>query len=96
MKTIVICKEAGEFAENKDVARDLREQVVLPALSAGEDVTIDFSGVSGATQSFLHALISQAVRLYGDDVYDRIVFKNCTPTIQQIINIVADYMGDGS
>lgn len=93
MKTIIISDQAGTFAENKDVARELRINRILPALAAGEDqVMLDFAGVTGATQSFVHALISEVIREYGDAVFDRLYFKNCTPAIQQVINIVADYM----
>jgi hypothetical protein len=96
MKTILIKEEAGEFAENKDVARDLREHVLLPALAAGEEVVVDFSDVIGATQSFVHALFSEAIRIYGSDVLDRVSFKNCTETVQKIITIVAEYMQESA
>jgi len=92
MKTIIILKRAGSFAENKDVARDIRLAQLAPALAKGEEVTLDFNGVTGATQSFIHALISELIREYGDDVFDRLYFKDCSQTVQQIINIVADYM----
>ncbi|MGB3023922.1 MAG: STAS-like domain-containing protein [Candidatus Saccharimonadales bacterium] len=90
--TIVIKKYVGEFGENKDVARDIRVQTIMPALEKGRLVKLDFAGVSGATQSFVHALISDAIRTYGDDVYDLLIFVNCNEVIKTIINIVADYM----
>lgn len=92
MKTIYILKEAGIFAENKDIARDLRLRVLLPALQQGEEVTVDFEGVEGATQSFIHALISEAIREFGSTVLDHIIFKGCNSTIERIISIVTDYM----
>lgn len=92
MKIIAIAKQIDGFAENKDVARTIRIEDILPYLEKGESVTLDFKGVSGATQSFIHALISEAIRIYGDEVYDKLVFKNCSPEIQEIVNIVADYM----
>lgn len=92
MKTIYINKLAGVFAENKDIARDLRQGVLMPTLEKQSEITIDFIGVEGATQSFVHALISDAIRQYGSEVLERIIFKNCNPAIQGIIMIVADYM----
>lgn len=92
MKSIYIRKEAGKFAENKDIARKLREQVILPALRENQELTLDFTDVEGATQSFVHALISEALREFGPEVLDRVVFKACNETIQQIVNIVIDYM----
>ncbi len=92
MIRIDIKKEAGVFAENKDVARKLREQIILPNLRSNSEITLDFSGVEGATQSFIHALISEALREFGSDVLDHIIFKGCNETIQEIITIVVDYM----
>jgi STAS-like domain of unknown function (DUF4325) len=89
---IKILPAAGSFAENKDIARELRLDKLLPALDKQQEVTIDFRGVDGATQSFIHALISDAIRAHGNEVLDHIVFKNCNETIRQIINIVITYM----
>ncbi len=92
MSNINISKTAGIFAENKDIARDLRIKRIIPALDKGEEIVIDFAGVEGATQSFIHALISDLIRNYGNEVLDRIIFRNCHPTIKKIITIVTDYM----
>src|ERR1017187_6956544 len=92
MKTIRLFERAGAFAENKDVARDIRVQEILPALERHEDVVLDFQRVEAATQSFVHALISDAVRKHGGDVLDKMSFKSCNETVQKIISIVVDYM----
>jgi hypothetical protein len=95
VKTILISEYAGTFAENKDVARELRLYQIIPAIENNEDqIILDFASVTASTQSFVHALISDVIRKYGDDVFDRLYFKNCTPAIKQVINIVADYMED--
>lgn len=82
----------GSFAENKDIARDIRQNKINPALKKGEEIVLDFDGVISATQSFIHALISELIREYGGEVLDRISFKSCTETVQKIIGIVVDYM----
>lgn len=92
MKTVLILSRTGEFAEDKDAARDLRLTEILPALEAGEDVVLDFAGVDRATQSFIHALISDLFRKFGPEVLDRITFKSCSDKVQKIIGVVADYM----
>lgn len=92
MITIKLHKIVGDFAENKDIARDVRENELLPALEKGSDVVVDFDGVTGATQSFVHALISEAIRRHGSDVLNRISFKNCNEVVQKIITIVTEYM----
>lgn len=91
----MIFDRAGEFAENKDVARDIRLGEIIPALMKNEEVVLNFEKVGAATQSFIHALISDVLRNYGNDVLEHITFKSCNETIQKIINIVVDYMQDG-
>lgn len=63
-----------------------------PGLSENEEITLGFTGVEGATQSFVHALISEAIRTFGPEVLDHIIFKGCNETVRGIINIVVDYM----
>jgi STAS-like domain of unknown function (DUF4325) len=95
MKIISIFDKAGNFAENKDIARDIRLNEITPAYkNQVGDIILDFEGVTGATQSFVHAMISQLIREYGDSVFTRLVFKNCNEAVQEIINIVADYMAE--
>jgi hypothetical protein len=95
MKTISIYDKAGNFAENKDIAREVRLKEITPTYkNEGGEIVLDFKGVTGATQSFIHALISQLIREYGDAVFTRIIFKNCNETIQEVINTVADYMAE--
>ncbi len=90
--TITIYNLAGSFAENKDVARNIRIQKIVPTLEKNETIILDFENVESATQSFIHALISDLFRIYGRDILDRIRFKSCNETVQGIISIVAGYM----
>jgi hypothetical protein len=92
MINISVFERAGEFAENKDIAKDLRINIILPALEKGESIVLDFSRVGSTTQSFIHALISDLIRIYGDEVLDNLSFKNCSDTVKKIISIVVDYM----
>lgn len=92
MISIDIFNKAGAFAENKDIARSIRIKELLPALAKGEEVTLNFDKVDAATQSFIHALISDILREHGADVLDRIAFKSCNITVRKIIEIVVDYM----
>lgn len=92
MKTIEMFPLVGSFAEDKDKARDIRIQEIIPILEKGENVTLDFKGVDSVTQSFTHALISDLIRNYGIDVLDRIPFSNCNETVSSIIKIVVGYL----
>jgi hypothetical protein len=95
MKHVSIYERAGVFAENKDVARDIRLNEILPSLDKNQEVTLDFEKVDAATQSFVHALISDVLRKHGIDVLDRMNFKSCNEKVQKIISIVVEYMQEG-
>ncbi len=92
MKQIKIFKQAGQFADNKDLARELRLNTLIPALEKNQSIILDFEHVEGATQSFIHALISDLIRQYGNEIIEKIQFKSCNETIKGIITIVVDYM----
>lgn len=92
METIKVLDLTGEFAENKDVAKDIRLKHLLPALEKGRAITFDFEDVQGATQSFIHALVSDALRKFPNVVYDNVFYKNANEEIQKIITIVYRYM----
>jgi len=93
MREIKIFKRTKEFAGNKDIARDLRLNEILPYIDK-EEIILNFDKVESATQSFIHALISDIIRQKGIDVLDKLYFKNCNSTIQKIIEIVVEYMQD--
>ena len=94
MKHIRIFDKAGAFAENKDVGQEIRVQEILPALKKNEEIILDFEQVETATQSFIHALISEALRRYKNTALDRMAFKSCNETVKKMISIVVDYMQD--
>ncbi len=89
---IKIAKLAGSFAENKDLAREIRLTKIIPAVEKNEEVILNFEGVGCATQSFIHVLMSDVIRRYGADILDRISFKNCNETVKKMISIVVEYM----
>ena len=92
MLYIKLFERVGSFAENKDIAREIRIREIIPALESKQEIILDFEKVEGATQSFVHALISDLIRKYGNDVLEKISFKFCNETVQKIISIVSEYM----
>jgi hypothetical protein len=79
------------IAEEKELARLLREDVIKPALRAGEEVEIDFAKAEIVTQSFIHALLAESICRFGQNALDLLVFKNCSETVQQVIRTVIEY-----
>lgn len=91
---IILFDKFGDFAEDKNKAKWLRVKTIEPEITKGNSVCLDFNGINNATQSFIHALISNLIRLNGIEVLELIEFKNCNETLKTIITIVVDYMQD--
>lgn len=89
---IKLVDKVGNYAENKDVARDVRRNYIMPALARDEDIVLDFSGVAGATQSFIHALISDPIRQYRETAFSNLCYKNANNSVKKIISVVYHYM----
>lgn len=94
MITIKIYERFGSFAEDKKGAQNIRINQIIPRIESGDDVTLDFTKVDDATQSFIHTLISDIIRKHGIESMDQVIFKNCNSKIGDIINIVFEYMQD--
>lgn len=92
MTEVILLPKTGSFAENKDIAKDIRLNELIPLLENDEDVVLNFEGIDAATQSFVHALISDLLRKYNSTVLDKISFKGCNEKVRKIISIVIDYM----
>lgn len=79
------------FAEDKDYARRLRTGELLPTLERGDRVVLDFQGVRFATQSFVHALVGEAFKRFGEEALNRIEFRGCSEQVRSIVELVVDY-----
>lgn len=95
MKIIHIHNYAGSFAENKDIAKKLRLEEIMPNLKNNQPIILDFENVNAATQSFIHALISDTFRQFGPNIIEKISFKSCSDHVRKIITIVVEYMQEG-
>lgn len=91
MITVKIFDEAGDFAEDKDTAAEIRESLIRKGIAGRGKVRLDFEGVTLTTQSFIHALISDVLRSEGEDVLKKIEFKNCDDGVRGIIETVVQY-----
>ncbi|MDH5445981.1 MAG: STAS-like domain-containing protein [Gammaproteobacteria bacterium] len=89
--TVIMYDLTGSFAENKDTARQVRYKDILPHLENNNNICIDFSSVDLTTQSFIHALISEGVRKYGEFGVSLITFKSCNTLVKSIIRTVIYY-----
>lgn len=91
---VLMFQKVGSFAESKEIAKTLRNTTILPNLKQGKEVELDFKGVNLGTQSFIHALIADAVRLENPDGLDNLTFSNCNNSLQSLIEVVVSYLQD--
>jgi len=71
----------------RSTARPIRQQIEQ-ALSAGQEVVINFTGVA-VTQSFVDELLGSLILRDGPGVMQRIVLKGCSEETRGIIRFVA-------
>jgi hypothetical protein len=80
---------AAEFDEDTETAAKIRTQEIRPRIEKGQGVIIDFKGLRAPTQSFVHALLYEVLRMPGGLV--GLSFRNCTASAQEVIKAVAAY-----
>jgi len=79
------------FAEDKDAAKKLRTEIIMPALREDKPVIINFHGVTSSTQSFVHALLGEPLQKFGESVLNRLEFRSCAPQVRSLVELVVDY-----
>lgn len=77
----------GAMMGMRSSAFPLRLQIEQ-ALAAGQEVTVNFTGVA-VTQSFIDELLGALILRDGPDVLQRIVLKGCSEETRGIIRFVA-------
>ena len=66
---IVMFDIVGDFGEDKNFAARIRRNDIDPCVQRKEIVSLDFASVSLVTQSFIRALISNILRVHGEDIH---------------------------
>lgn len=91
-KTIVLQNIVGDFGENKDLARTIRQKDIIPTIAQGDSIALDFTGINGATQSFIHALIAEPIIRYREQAFENLFYINTNDSVSEIISIVYRYL----
>jgi len=88
---LMIKDYTGNFAENKDVAKNLRMNQIEPTFKNREVIILDFKNIDSTTQSFIHALISEIFQKNGESALQLFEFKNCNKPVKSLITTVINY-----
>jgi anti-sigma regulatory factor (Ser/Thr protein kinase) len=79
----------ADFVENVEEAAAIRRTQILPAVQEGRWVVLDCSHVRFATQSFVHALLYEPLRISGGVL--RLSFLHCSRATMEAVQTVAAY-----
>ncbi len=92
MKIIYLKKYFGKDATNKDIAREIREDTLIPLFESSENgIILSFKGIDSSSQSIIHALISKLFQEKGQSALKRLEFKDCNKGIKNLITTVINY-----
>lgn len=81
----------GDFGEYKDAAANLRKSKIQPKIDKRKQITLDFIVAALVKQSFVHAPISDVLRIHGEDALEYLEFQNCVDVVKGIISTVFQY-----
>lgn len=80
----------GPFAEDKQAAIKVRDERILPEISLGKKIVIDFEYVRSAPHSFLSALLATPAKRLGMSAYKKMSIINASPEIRETIDYILD------
>lgn len=80
----------GPYAEDKQSAINIRDEKILPSISQGKKIVIDFDHIKSAPHSFLSGLLATPIKRLGMKAYKRISILNASPEIRETIDYILD------
>lgn len=80
----------GRYAEDKDLAKKIRDKTLLPALAENKTLTLDFEEIVSAPHSLLNALLATPIERLGLAAYKKIKIINAAPDIRETLDFIFD------
>ena len=80
----------GGYAEDKGEAINYRDKYLVAVAKEGKEIILDFADVVNSPHSFLNALLSIPIKVYGMNAYKKIKIKNAQPNIRETIDFILD------
>ncbi len=74
----------GAFIGSRFTGKEVRQQISA-ALSAGDQVVLDFGGVQSVSDSFLDEMLGMLIEQQGPSILQRLVFSSCEQPIEEAI-----------
>ncbi len=90
-KTVSITPTVGHLAEDKDAAKRVRDDVILPEIRLGRPVCIDLRAIRVVTHTFLHALLYEVVGVAGADSRRLVYIQAQDRQVKDVVRMVSLY-----
>lgn len=78
----------GPLAEDKGGAIKARDERIMPAVTVGKKIIVDFQYVEYSPHSFLSALLATPIKNLGVSAYKKIKIINATPEIRETLDYI--------
>ncbi len=88
--TISIQTYFGKYAEDKDKAKKIRDEKLLPALAENKSLIMDFEDIISAPHSLLNAMLATPIERLGLAAYKKIKIINAAPDIRETLDFIFD------
>lgn len=80
----------GRYAEDKDLAKKIRDEKILPAVTENKTLTLDFEEIVSAPHSLLNAMLATPIERLGLAAYKKIKIINAAPEIRETLDFIFD------
>lgn len=80
----------GRYAEDKDLAKKIRDEKLIPSLAENKTLTIDFEEIVSAPHSLLNAMLATPIERLGLAAYKKIKIINAAPEIRETLDFIFD------
>ena len=88
---IAVEPDAGIIASDRNRARTIAVEQLVPALRRGESVSIHFTRTRYATQAFCHGLLVSACEEFGAALLEQVRFIACSNQVMTVLRMALEY-----
>lgn len=90
-RIVILGSGIDGFNDDKEQAKVVRTEILMPTLEQNRSVVIDFKKVKTSTQSFMHALLGEVLVRFRESALAKLEFRNCSRQVKTLVEVVVDY-----
>ena len=89
-ETVIVRNYFEGNLENKDLAKQIRDEAILPALTEDKTVVLDFEQVTFADYAILFVMLATPIERLGLAAYKKIKIINAAPDMRETLDFIFD------